>query len=395
MDRLSLYLPSFAADYSGACSCLFDLDFLVVLNDAACCTRNYIDYDEPRWSRAKATTLCARLRTMDVVMGDEAKTVAKVATAARRLRPHGIALLGSPVPAITGMDVSGMACEVEAETGIPAIGLSTTGFSTYERGIDCALRGLLQRFCDGSGGGSDPGVENPLSVSPLGMTPLDFGAEGNAEDLATCLADAGFSVGSSWCMGLTFDAMARTACSSVNLVVSAGATGAAEDMWRRFGIPYVVGLPCAGRQADLVFSSLRRAVEVGRPVYAFAESREASSGVRGSGDRMLIVGDWVCDLSLRSAFRLSGWNGSIDVASFFGARPHFAEEGDATLSGEGALVEMMARGAYDIVLGDPLLERIPQVGNARLVRLAHPAVSSSLFREEVPRYFVDDMTRVV
>ena len=63
MARLSLFLPSFAADYSGVCSCLFDLDALVVVADAACCTRNYIDYDEPRWSRGKTTTLCAQLRT--------------------------------------------------------------------------------------------------------------------------------------------------------------------------------------------------------------------------------------------------------------------------------------------------------------------------------------------
>lgn len=142
MARLSLYLPSFAADYSGVCSCLFDLDFLVVINDAACCTRNYIDYDEPRWSRDKATALCAKLRTMDVVMGDEAKTLAKVKAAAREMRPCGIALLGSPVPAITGMDMDGMAREVEDATGIPSLGFPTTGFSTYERGVGLALRGL-------------------------------------------------------------------------------------------------------------------------------------------------------------------------------------------------------------------------------------------------------------
>ena len=94
MARLSLFLPSFAADYSGVCSCLFDLDALVVVADAACCTRNYIDYDEPRWSRGKTTTLCAQLRTLDVVMGDEAKTVAKVAAAARELEPRMVALLG-------------------------------------------------------------------------------------------------------------------------------------------------------------------------------------------------------------------------------------------------------------------------------------------------------------
>ena len=107
MSRLSLFLPSFAADYSGVCSCLFDLDFLVVMNDAACCTRNYVDYDEPRWSRGKVTTLCSQLRTLDVVMGDEAGTIAKIVDAARSTSPRGIAVLGSGLDILDGTVIKG------------------------------------------------------------------------------------------------------------------------------------------------------------------------------------------------------------------------------------------------------------------------------------------------
>ena len=48
MNNLSIWLPPFAGDYSGACSALFDFNALIILNDAACCTRNYVEYEEPR-----------------------------------------------------------------------------------------------------------------------------------------------------------------------------------------------------------------------------------------------------------------------------------------------------------------------------------------------------------
>ena len=68
MARLSLFLPPPAGDYSGAAGVLFGLDCLVVLVDAGCCTRNYTEYDEPRWasrpavSRPTSAALPARSR---------------------------------------------------------------------------------------------------------------------------------------------------------------------------------------------------------------------------------------------------------------------------------------------------------------------------------------------
>lgn len=441
MARLSLFLPSFAADYSGVCSCLFDLDALVVVADAACCTRNYIDYDEPRWSRGKTTTLCAQLRTLDVVMGDEAKTVAKVAAAARELEPRMVALLGSPVPAITGMDFRGMARDIEDATGVPALGFATTGFATYERGLDLAHRGLAERFGpagDGmlrGGGDGRPAFaalvgsaadgqpegaglcgqaassERP-AMNVLGLTPLDFGAGSNADDLWECLDGAGFAVNAAWCMGLSLEGVAQVGKASVNLVVSAGALGVARALERAYGTPYVVGLPLAGAQAGLVCEALRRAARDGASSCAFAGgpraegcdagvlpeswrtapyAREGASGV--GGEAVLVVGDWVCAASVRSALRLSGWGGPVTVASLFGQRPGFAEPGDVALSGDADLAALVARVGFSVVVGDPLLARIPGVLDARHVRAAHPAVSSNLFDKEVPRYFADDIAR--
>lgn len=49
------------------------------------------------------------------------------------------------MPAITGMDFRGMAHDIEDATGVPALGFATTGFATYERGLDLAHRELAER----------------------------------------------------------------------------------------------------------------------------------------------------------------------------------------------------------------------------------------------------------
>ena len=423
LSRLSLFLPSFAADYSGVCSCLFDLDFLVVMNDAACCTRNYVDYDEPRWSRGKVTTLCSQLRTLDVVMGDEAGTIAKIVDAARSTSPRGIAVLGSPVPAITGMDTSGMAKEVEVLTGIPSIGFATTGFATYEQGIDRACRGLLKKFCSSpanrpracrpgepcEGGGH----EQPASPAPrprvnvLGIPPLDFGTVGTEHDLTSWLQNEGFEVGACWCMGFSLEDVRQTPKADVNLVVSAGALKAATTAETLFGTPFVVGLPCAGKQAAYVAASLRQAAASGSSAYALVGSESEGAGGNAGTDgnvgagpqraneSALIVGDWVCASSLRSALHLEGWPGKITVASLFGKRPVFAGAEDAAIACERQLVDLVRNGNFSSIIGDPLLGRIPGARASRHVRLAHPALSSNLFEAEVLRYLTTDVSKLL
>ena len=226
-------------------------------------------------------------------------------------------------------------------------------------------------------------------VNVLGMTPLDFGDVGNDADLRACLEQAGFAVCGSWCMGLSLEDVTRVSDAAVNLVVSVGALGVAEALQRTFGTPYVVGLPCAGYQREQVFAALRRAADEGVSTCAFAPEARAEA----AGANMLVVGDWVCAASLRSAYRLAGWSGPITVASLFGPRPPFAEPSDVALVSDRALADLVACDGFSMVVGDPLLERIPGVEGARLVRAAHPATSSNLFGEEVPRYFVDDITQ--
>lgn len=119
MARLSLFLPPPAGDYSGAAGVLFGLDCLVVLVDAGCCTRNYTEYDEPRWARRRKTAFSAQLRTLEAVLGDEERIVEQTAEGVHELGVSCAALLGTPVPAVTGMNLLGIACDIEARAACP------------------------------------------------------------------------------------------------------------------------------------------------------------------------------------------------------------------------------------------------------------------------------------
>ncbi len=383
MGRLSIYLPPFAGDYSGACSALFEFRCLIVLCDAACCTKNYIDYDEPRWSRTKTTTLCAQLRTIEAVLGDDQRILDQTVEAAAAAHPEFIALLGSPVPAVIGMDLPGMAKEVEERTGIPAFGFETTGFSSYHRGVEEAMLALFRRL----GGQAESVGQNTVNL--LGMTPLDLGAVGNEKLLRRALEREGYTVLCSYLMDGGLESVRQSAGASVNLVVTASGLPLAREMERVLGIPYVVGMPVGPAGVKQTVIQLKQAAEQGtRP-----PRKDLTAA--GEDDSILIVGDQVIAHSLRLALRDLGCARPITAGSFFAMDPALMAEGDLILREERDLIQAVQSGKYTTLIGDPLLKRIPQGTGMEWIPLAHPAVSGQFGWKQVPRFSEMEMEGIL
>ena len=182
MAKLCIYLPPFASDYTGVCSALFDMNCLIAINDANCCTARYVYWDEPRWEENVRPVFSTQLRTVDAILGNDEKVIDAVSQMAKGLSISQIALVGTPVPAITGMDMEGIACEIEDRTGICTFGFSTTGFGYYDCGIAAAGKELIRRFTKKA----DRSPIIPHSVNILGMTPLDYGNNGNDMEIIEC-----------------------------------------------------------------------------------------------------------------------------------------------------------------------------------------------------------------
>ncbi|MBQ6586659.1 MAG: hypothetical protein IJH83_07650 [Coriobacteriales bacterium] len=359
MAQLCLYLTPFAADYSGVASALFDLGGLIAINDASCCTAHYVYCDEPRWNTRQQPVLCTTLRNIDAILGNDSKVVREVCEAASKLASPLVAVVGTPVPAITGMDTVGIAHEIEAATGIPSLGFDTTGFNWYDHGIVMAGRALIERFA------ADGLEREPGLVNILGMTPLDYGDKGNDADLVALLEDAGLHVGCRLFMGLEMESIRRIGAASLNLAVSASGLRLAKSLKRRFGTPYVVGFPMGAAHAE-----------------RWLEQRSVPASREQGGPSTLIVGDQVLANSLRDALQMAGLKGRVDVASFFGWDATIAREGDKRLKDEASYLRLLRDGAYDRLIADPTLCAVPQAAGLRRVEFVHSAVSGKLRWDE-------------
>ena len=239
MSKLCITLPPLAPDYSGAASALFELGGMIVIHDASGCTGNYTSYDEPRWLGSNTAVYCSALRHMDAILGNDNLLVERIKKAAKSIKPNFIALLGSPVPMVIGTDFDGIASEIEAETGIPSIGLPTRGLAYYGKGVNSAIISLMKKVCPASVSES----EKNDGINILGVTPLDFAHKTNAQDFVNLFEQNGIKVNSCLSMGCSFEQFKSSVYSKLNVVVSQCGYDTAVYMKEQYGIPFVVGTP--------------------------------------------------------------------------------------------------------------------------------------------------------
>ena len=443
MARLSLFLPPPAGDYSGAAGVLFGLDCLVVLVDAGCCTRNYTEYDEPRWARRRKTAFSAQLRTLEAVLGDEERIVEQTADGVHELGVSCAALLGTPVPAVTGMNLPGIACDVEERAGVPALGIETCGFETYERGASRAFKALVSRFAHASEASATRDEAAPLRVNVLGLTAQDFMGEADMQACLGWLQEAGLEIAFSTAGSYTLDDVAAAGQVDASVVVAWSGLAAARELQQRCDVPYVVGRPWCVEDARVLAELTRKAVSgeaQGTPPCMWNEAQEAATHVHKTADSLkpadigdpthdattgtleavnnaaasmstpagaagptsadaadpalagaapspiLLLGEQVAMCSLRMHMRAvlaqAGVSAPVVVATRFAADPAFAEPGDLSDVGERELIAWARKNPGFTWVGDPLFERIPAFAGRSAAMLPHEATSSTLYADQ-------------
>ena len=294
LKQAALKAVNCSSDLSGVCSALFELGGLVVMHDASGCNSTYATHDEPRWYESDSLVFISGLREYDAVLGNDEKYISDVCEAAEETKPNFIAVFGAPIADMTGTDFKGVARVIEKRTGIPTLAFRTNGMHTYQSGMRQAFRALAERFVN-----EQPAPEaddaSSLSVNLLGLTPLDFSIVGNAEALQAWCAENCFHIVSSWAMGSPLEEISRAGEADVNLVLSSTALDAAQVLQKRFGTPYVVGLPVGKEACAQVSDLLKEAALTGENKILWKnEPRPAEK----SG-RTLIIGEPVFAASLR------------------------------------------------------------------------------------------------
>lgn len=230
LDYTQSSMSTYTADCSGVASALYELGGMTVIHDASGCNSTYTTHDEPRWNTMPSAVFISALTEMDAVLGNDSRIIDDIVDAARKLTPAFVAIAGTPIPMMTGVDLKGIARLVESRTRIPSFAVQTNSMRAYSVGCAQAWIELSRRFVvpNGARAGS-------FGINLLGATPLDFSTGGMLESLRAAAARAGYTINACWAMGDKLESLANTAAARVNVVVSSSGLPLAQCFERCFG----------------------------------------------------------------------------------------------------------------------------------------------------------------
>jgi nitrogenase molybdenum-iron protein alpha/beta subunit len=401
-------IPVYTGDVSGVCSALYELGGMVVIHDPSGCNSTYNTHDETRWYDTDSMIYISGLAERDAILGNDDKLLRDVTVAAEELSPAFIALTNSPIPFMNGTDFGALAKIIEKRTGIPTFYVRANGMHDYTVGAGNAFAKLAdymqaephtleptaqeesepraleqtaqkesEPHTPESVAEKSPGA---ISVNILGLTPLDFDAPRSVEKMQEILQTNGFSV--NVCLGMGGkNANWKTAPNAdVNLVVSSTGFALAKEMERKYGIPYVVGMP-SGAFMEPLFNELKKAAQAKKSEVAYAgiESEKNTEVMK-----LVLIGEAVTMGSLAAAIRilygiptqvicpLETWDGLL-------------RDGDCHTEGEEDLEQVLQELSSEygalIVAADPLYQPIvPEY--VRFVPISHEAFSGRCFKRD-------------
>ena len=363
MKNVSRILPCYAADTSGVCSALYELGGMTIIHDASGCNSTYTTHDEPRWYDQRSMVFISALTELDAIMGNDEQLIRDAVDAAADLRPEFIALCGSPMPMMTGVDFDAIAAEIEARSGIRTFGLHTNGTLSYISGASQAFEAVIAEYARSA----PKKIGNGVNL--LGATPLDFGLSGFVDSAAGLLADEGFEVVSTIAMG-SGNEIKNAAAASVNLVVSQSGLAAAKYMRRFLGIPFVCGVPTGERHSRLIAEALRAAAADNGAVLAPFKREKTDSSI-------VIIGETVQAVSLAEAVSCETGISPTVIAPLPSEEGQLSE-GDRSIFAEEDIEAALRELSPRIVIADPLYRYVLPEG-ARLAELPHLAFSGRSF----------------
>lgn len=376
MNQANRILSTYTADVSGVCSALYEMGGMTIMHDASGCNSTYNTHDEPRWYHMPSMVYITGLSEMEAVLGEESKVVGDAVDAAMQLHPRFIAIAGTLIPTMMGTDFKGLARLIEKKSGVPSFGFATTGMSSYVKGVSMALSGIAERFCppqtEKKSGNGHP------SVNLLGVTPLDFSVTGTVEAMRALLEEDGYPVVSCWAMGSTWEELMDAGKAQVNLVVSSAGLALAKVFKKRYGTPYVTGIPMGQGMTRKVFAALDEAFRTGRDQRPAGE--RGLDSTRISDKPALVIGEAVWAASMCRALEEDfGMPARALCPLELSAR--VLDGQDLQCTGEVEIASSMEKAS--LVIADPLYKGVLPLG-VPFLEFPHEGYSGRIWRKEIP-----------
>ena len=369
MKQITWRIATHSADVFGVCSALFELGGMVVMHDPSGCNSTYTTHDEPRWYDTDSQIYISGLTEKEALFGDTQRLYDDVAATIKIQQPRFVCLIPSQMSAMLGLDLRSVAAKLAQNFRIPTFTLPTNSVHYYSQGVYWAMEAVAQRFVDAPPkNGATP---NRRQVNLLGFTPLDFALHDPTECIAL-LAQNGVQVNTAWLMGAKLADLCRASEATANIAVSYGGLGAARVMQEKFGVPFVVGVPWAGMEKDVIAAVERRETT---PVYLCEHFPVAED--------KFVIGDSILAGSLACLW-----------GKLYGERPRvicgvetetwLLNERDILTNGEDELAEVLGRAKT--VVADPLY-KVFCAPETEFIPWPQPGLSGRRFRAQMPHLF--------
>ena len=341
MKGLRKYLTPFAPDQSGAVSVLYALGGILIIIDAGGCVGNICGFDEPRWQDRASAIFSAGLRDMDAILGRDELLVKKLAMAAEEIDASFIALIGTPVTAVIGTDYHALTRMAERKIKLPVLAIDTNGMELYDRGASKAYEELVRTFVGQQEQGEDAQAdaryedqkETGAQSGILGLNPLDMSDTAAEEKIRAWYRERGYSCCRIYGGADTMSWIREGNVVEKNIVVSPSGLAAARLLERKFGIPYICENPLGTRFAGELDKALVH------------------------GKRVLVVDQQISAESIRTVLERDH-GAAVTTAGWFLMDPALRREGDVRLSDEDDFTELAESGNFDVIIGDPVLQRM-------------------------------------
>lgn len=366
MRQTATIIPCYAADTSGVCAALYELGGMIAVHDASGVNSTYATHDEPRWETQRSMIYVSGLTELDAILGNDEKFIADTVSAANDQHPAFIAVCGSPMPMMIGVDFDAVAMEIEQRSGIRTFPLHTNGMHSYPVGAGEALLAVAQEYVT-------PAQKRENSVNILGATPLDFGNMQQIQEIRDWLRENGFTVVSCFAMGDDLQRLAKAGEAAVDLVVSQSGLATAQYLDECFGIPYVCGVPFGEAFSQKLAAALHHAAETGENAFPCA--------MRGENARIAVIGESISAGSIAAALALAGQPARVICPLPHDEKASGSVDSDALA--ESDIAEALAKCRPETVIADPLYRFVMPDG-AQLIGLPHYAFSGRCFETEFP-----------
>jgi hypothetical protein len=249
----------------------------------------------------------------------------------------------------------------------------------YDEGQRDAYMAAARRFVTGVS------RKDMRRVNILGASALD-GFDNPALDiLEDFLNSGGLKTGAIWGARSSLDTIKESGSAGVNWVVTAAALPLARYFQKKFGIPFVAGLPIGKGEQERILSGLS----------AYARGEEAENIFPPSKNKggeeacsTLIVGEALFCSSLRSCLENEESEGGIGIGTFFSGGKELLLPNDRFLGSEDDAIRAFSEPDLKTLIADSLIGRlIPGGSSIRLIPVPHRAVSGRIQSEGRSPFF--------